>query len=37
MFRNFFPINLMHRVDVVSRDYYPLGDESWKGPLLLAN
>lgn len=37
MFRNFFPINLMHRVDVVSRDYYPLGDESWTGPLLLAN
>lgn len=37
MFRNFFPINLMHRVDVVSRDFYPLGDESWQGPLLPAN
>jgi radical SAM superfamily enzyme YgiQ (UPF0313 family) len=37
MWRNFFPINLMHRVDVVSRDYYPLGDQAWTGQLLLAN
>jgi radical SAM superfamily enzyme YgiQ (UPF0313 family) len=37
MWRNFFLINAMHRGDVSLRDYYPLGDESWQGPLLSAN
>jgi len=37
MWRNFFLINAMHRGDVSLRDYYPLGDESWQGPLLQAN
>jgi radical SAM superfamily enzyme YgiQ (UPF0313 family) len=34
MFRNFFPINVMLRVDTNRRDAFPLGDESWQGPLL---
>lgn len=34
MFRNFFPINAMLRGDTLRRDGYPLGDESWQGPLL---
>jgi radical SAM superfamily enzyme YgiQ (UPF0313 family) len=34
MFRNFFPINVMLRVDTNRRDGFPLGDESWQGPLL---
>lgn len=33
MFRNFFPINAMLRVDTNRRDGFPLGDESWQGPL----
>jgi radical SAM superfamily enzyme YgiQ (UPF0313 family) len=37
MWRNFYLINGMHRGDVSLRDTYPLGDESWTGPLLLAN
>ncbi len=37
MWRNFYLINAMHRGDVSLRDYYPLGDESWKGSLLIAN
>jgi radical SAM superfamily enzyme YgiQ (UPF0313 family) len=37
MWRNFFLINAMHRADVSLRDYYPLGDESWQGQLLMAN
>ena len=37
MWRNFFLINSMHRGDVSLRDYYPLGDESWQGPLLTTN
>ena len=37
MWRNFYLINAMHRNDVSQRDHYPLGDESWKGPLLAAN
>ena len=37
MWRNFYLINAMHRTDVTMRDYYPLGDESWQGPLLTAN
>lgn len=34
MFRNFFPINLMHRAEVERRDHYPLGDAAWQGQLL---
>lgn len=37
MWRNFFPINAMHRSDVSLRDHYPLGDLSWRGTLLHAN
>jgi radical SAM superfamily enzyme YgiQ (UPF0313 family) len=37
MWRNFWLINAMHRGDVSLRDHYPLGDESWQGPLLTAN
>jgi radical SAM superfamily enzyme YgiQ (UPF0313 family) len=36
MFRNYFPINFMHRADVSKRNGYPLGDENWKGKLLEA-
>ena len=28
MFRNFFPINAMHRNEVSLRNGYPLGDEA---------
>ncbi len=34
MFRNFFPINMMHRTEVNRRDHYPLGDAAWRGRLL---
>lgn len=34
MFRNFFPINIMHRIDVNGRNGYPLGDERWGIPLV---
>ena len=37
MWRNFYLINAMHRTDVSQRDHYPLGDESWQGPLMMAN
>jgi len=37
MWRNFYLINALHRNDVSLRDHYPLGDESWQGPLLTAN
>jgi radical SAM superfamily enzyme YgiQ (UPF0313 family) len=37
MWRNFYLINAMHRGDVSMRDGFPLGDESWQGPLLQAN
>lgn len=37
MFRNFFPINALHRGDVSARNGYPLGDEGWRGPLLEAS
>lgn len=37
MWRNFYLINALHRQDVSLRDHYPLGDESWQGPLLNAN
>jgi radical SAM superfamily enzyme YgiQ (UPF0313 family) len=36
MWRNFYLINALHRNDVSLRDHYPLGDESWRGELLLA-
>jgi radical SAM superfamily enzyme YgiQ (UPF0313 family) len=36
MFRNFFVINGMHRVEVTKRDHFPLGDPNWNGPLLKA-
>ena len=36
MFRNFFPINLLHRAEVSLRNGYPLGDERWAGPFLEA-
>jgi radical SAM superfamily enzyme YgiQ (UPF0313 family) len=34
MFRNFFPINAIHRREVAQRDHYPLGDATWRGTLL---
>jgi radical SAM superfamily enzyme YgiQ (UPF0313 family) len=37
MWRNFYLINQMHRGDVSLRDDYPLGDESWQRPFLMAN
>lgn len=37
MWRNFYLINAMHRVDVSLRDSYPLGDEAWEGTLQCAN
>lgn len=36
MFRNFFVINGMHRVEVSKRDDFPLGDPAWSGQLLKA-
>src|ERR1044072_8865449 len=36
MFRNFFVINGMHRVEVSKRDDFPLGDPGWNGQLLKA-
>ena len=36
MWRNFYLINALHRGDVAQRDAFPLGDESWSGPLLPA-
>lgn len=37
MFRNFFPINLMHAREIDQRMGYPLGDEAWQGELLPAD
>ena len=37
MFRSFFPINSMLRIDTMRRDGFPLGDESWNGQLLRAH
>ena len=34
VFRNFFLVNAMHRREISARNGYPLGDESWQGPLL---
>ena len=36
MFRNYFPINAMHRNEISLRNGYPLGDERWVGQLLEA-
>ncbi len=36
MFRNFFLINALHRADVDGRNHFPLGDQTWQGPLLQA-
>jgi radical SAM superfamily enzyme YgiQ (UPF0313 family) len=36
MFRNFFVINGMHRLEISARDQFPLGDPSWTGALLKA-
>lgn len=36
MWRNYFPINWMHRLEVRQRNGYPLGDEAWNGPLVEA-
>ena len=37
MFRSFFPINSMLRLDTMRRDLFPLGDDSWNGSLLRAH
>jgi len=34
MFRNFLPINILHRAEVSARDHFPLGDPAWTGSLL---
>ena len=34
MWRNFLPINLMHRGEVGQRNHYPLGDAAWRGQLI---
>lgn len=34
MFSNFFLINLMHRSEISMRDRHPLGDPTWRRPLL---
>jgi radical SAM superfamily enzyme YgiQ (UPF0313 family) len=36
MFRTFFVINGMHRLEISTRDQFPLGDPAWIGPLLKA-
>lgn len=34
MFRNFLPINYLHRRELSQRDHFPLGDPNWRGELL---
>lgn len=34
MFRSFFLTNATHRSEVDGRNHFPLGDQSWTGPLL---
>ena len=34
MFRNYFPINALHRREIGLRHGYPLGDQAWRGSLL---
>jgi radical SAM superfamily enzyme YgiQ (UPF0313 family) len=36
MWRNFWLINQLHRADVRLRDFWPLGDQGWRGTLLPA-
>jgi radical SAM superfamily enzyme YgiQ (UPF0313 family) len=36
MWWHFYGINYLFRREVSQRDYYPLGDENWRGPLLKA-
>ena len=36
MFRHFFPINILHRLEIPARDGLPLGDAGWRGELLKA-
>jgi len=36
MFRHFFTINAMHRMEITMRNHYPLGDMGWKGSLIKA-
>lgn len=36
LFRQFLPINLMHRFEICRRDGHPLGDQGWTGELLEA-
>ena len=36
MWRNFLPINILHRKELSQRDGFPLGDPSWQGPFLSA-
>jgi len=36
MFRHFFTINAMHRLEISMRNHYPLGDLGWKGSLIKA-
>ncbi len=36
MFRNFFLLNWMHRMEVSKRNHFPLGDMDWMGPLIKA-
>ncbi len=37
MFRNFLPINVMHRAELSARDRFSLGDPEWRGRLLPAD
>ena len=34
MFRNFLPINYLHRRELGARDHFPLGDPAWPGEFL---
>ncbi|MDX8412382.1 MAG: radical SAM protein [Mariprofundaceae bacterium] len=36
MFRNYFPINAMHRNEISRRNGYPLGNEAWQGQFVEA-
>jgi hypothetical protein len=37
MWTHFFSINLLFRSEVMQRNGFPLGDESYSGPLLKAS
>ncbi len=34
VFRNYFLVNAMHRTEISQRNGYPLGDETWAGPVV---